>query len=255
MSLEIHQFPCLSDNYGFLIHDSQARLTAAVDTPEAGPILSALDNKGWHLTHILNTHHHWDHTGGNIELKEKTGCTIAGPAAEAEKIPGIDILLKEGDLFSFGTHKARIHETPGHTLGHIVYHFAGDGIAFVGDTLFAMGCGRLFEGTADQMWKSLQKILQWPDDTLIYCAHEYTENNARFALTIDPDNPLLQERYKLVKQARFVNKPTIPVLLREEKSTNPFLRAGDKALKQYLEIPEANDENVFAKIRQLKDSF
>ena len=156
--LEIHMFPCLADNYGFLIHEREHGLTAAIDTPDPAAIEKALAAKGWTLTHILNTHHHWDHAGGNLELKNKTGCIIVGPRAEAGRIPGIDIQVGEGDTFTFGQHTAYVHATPGHTLGHIVYHFEDAQTAFVGDTLFALGCGRLFEGTAAQMWNSLQKL-------------------------------------------------------------------------------------------------
>ena len=253
--LEVHQFPCLSDNYGFLIHDASHDLTAVIDTPEVRPIIMALDQKGWHLTHILNTHHHWDHAGGNLELKDKTGCIIAGPAGEAANIPGIDIQLGDGDVLGFGDHRARIYETPGHTLGHIVYHFEDDGIAFVGDTLFAMGCGRLFEGTADEMWKSLQKILQWPDDTKIYCAHEYTLKNGEFALTVDPHNQVLIDRVNEVKKLRSSNTPTIPTTLGLEKKTNPFLRPMDADIRENLGMQKTGDVQVFTKIRQLKDSF
>ncbi|MGI9308534.1 MAG: MBL fold metallo-hydrolase, partial [Gammaproteobacteria bacterium] len=161
-ALQLHMFPCLQDNYCYLIHDDAAGVTAVIDTPEVMAIEEALTDTGWQLTHILNTHHHWDHAGGNLELKEKTGCTIVGPRADAKRIPGIDIQLGDGDVFEFGSHAANVYDTPGHTRGHIVYHFAADGIAFVGDTLFAMGCGRLFEGTPEQMWTSLQKIMAWP---------------------------------------------------------------------------------------------
>jgi hydroxyacylglutathione hydrolase len=254
-SLDIYMFPCLSDNYGFLVHDRNYNLTAVVDTPEVKPILAALDKKGWSLTHILNTHHHWDHAGGNLELKEKTGCTIVGPRAEANLIPGIDIAVREGDVFNFAGHIAHVHETPGHTLGHIVFYFANDNLAFVGDTLFAMGCGRLFEGTPEQMWKSLQKILQWPDDTEIYCAHEYTQKNAQFALTVDPLNQDLLKRAAEVERVRKIGNPTIPTTIYLEKKTNPFLRPMSDSLRSTLKMPNATNTEVFAKIRELKDSF
>jgi hydroxyacylglutathione hydrolase len=254
-SLEINMFPCLSDNYGYLIHDAQHNLTAAIDTPEVQPILEVLTRTGWTLTYILNTHHHWDHAGGNLELKNKTGCTIVGPRAESKRIPGIDITVGEGDTFKFGGHIALIHDTPGHTLGHIVYHFAKDKVAFVGDTLFAMGCGRLFEGTPAQMWNSLQKIMQWPNDTKIYCAHEYTQMNAQFALTIEPHNTDLITRAENVDQLRKQNIPTIPTLLSLEKKTNPFLRPMSESLRTTLRMPNASDTEVFAKVRQLKDVF
>lgn len=253
--LEIFMFPCLSDNYGFLIHDAEHNLTAAIDTPDVKPILDALKKKEWSLTHILNTHHHWDHAGGNLELKDKTGCTIVGPRAESKHIPGIDIPIGEGDTFDFGGHIAHIHDTPGHTLGHIVYFFLHDKVAFVGDTLFAMGCGRLFEGTPAQMWNSLQKIMQWPDDTKIYCAHEYTQTNARFALTVEPQNTDLITRATNVNKLRKQNKPTIPTSLALEKKTNPFLRPMSITLRTNLKMQDASDTEVFAKVRQLKDRF
>src|SRR6185503_16259345 len=176
--LTIHMFPCLADNYGYLLHDAESQATAAVDTPDAREIEVQLRAKGWGLTHILNTHHHGDHAGGNLELKRKTGCTIIGSRADAARIPGIDVSVGDGDVVQMGAHRAAVYDTPGHTRGHIVYHFAAARAAFVGDTLFALGCGRLFEGTPAEMWGSLQKILRWPDDTRLYCAHEYTQSNA-----------------------------------------------------------------------------
>ena len=253
--LEIFMFPCLSDNYGFLIHDAEHNLTASIDTPEVKPILDALKIKGWVLTHILNTHHHWDHAGGNLDLKDKTGCIIVGPRAESNRIPGIDVPLGEGDTFEFGGHTALIHDTPGHTLGHIVYFFARDKTAFVGDTLFAMGCGRLFEGTSAQMWDSLQKIMQWPDDTKIYCAHEYTQTNARFALTVDPHNEDLIRRSGKVDELRSKGKATLPTTVKLEKMTNPFLRPMEPGIRLTLNMQDANDTDVFTKIRKLKDRY
>ena len=174
MPLQVHQFPCRSDNYGFLAHDPQSGLTACVDTPETDAINAALEEKGWHLTHILNTHHHGDHTGGNLDLKERWNCEIVGAANDAERIPGIDVRVSDGDDYAFGDMSARVFEVPGHTTGHIAYYFASEGIVFVGDTLFALGCGRLFEGTPAMMWNSLEKLMALPDDTVVYCAHEYT---------------------------------------------------------------------------------
>ena len=253
--MQVHMFPCLSDNYGFLLHDAEAGVTAAVDTPEVEPILRALNDKGWSLTHILNTHHHGDHAGGNLALKEATGCRIYGPRADAARIPGIDVEVGEGDTFELGSHRVRVHDTPGHTRGHIVYHLPDDRMAFVGDTLFAMGCGRLFEGSPAQMWASLQKILAWPDDTLIYCAHEYTQANARFALSVEPGNEALEERTREVERLRSRNAPTVPTTLAAEKATNPFLRPGSRALRQTVGLPDASDVEVFARTRELKDSF
>ena len=253
--LQIHQFPCLADNYGFLLHDETTGITATVDTPDAQAILQALQHKNWKLSYILNTHHHWDHAGGNMELKQITGCKIAGPRAESSRIPGIDIQLGEGDRFELGSFTASIYDTPGHTSGHIVYHFADAHVAFIGDTLFAIGCGRLFEGTAEQMWNSLQKIMQWPDDTKLYCAHEYTQANALFALTVDPDNPELLRRSNEIDQLRRRQLPTVPTTLKLEKRTNPFLRPSDSHIRKQLNMINANDVEVFAKIRKLKDQY
>jgi hydroxyacylglutathione hydrolase len=253
--LTIHMFPCLADNYGYLLHDEQSGTTAAVDTPDAREIEKQLSVKGWRLTHILNTHHHGDHAGGNLELKRRTGCTIIGPRADAARIPGIDVSVGEGDVVELGAHRAAVYDTPGHTRGHIVYHFAGARAAFVGDTLFALGCGRLFEGTPSEMWGSLQKILSWPDDTRIYCAHEYTQSNARFALTVEPQNLRLQERAANVARLRAAGMPTVPSTLGEERATNPFLRARSADLRKTLSLLSAADVEVFAKTRALKDAF
>jgi len=253
--LAIHMFPCLADNYGYLLHDAESGATAAVDTPDAVEILRQLDAKGWRLTHILNTHHHADHAGGNLELKRKTGCTIVGPRADAARIPGIDVAVGEGDVVALGAHSAAVFDTPGHTRGHIVYHFAGARAAFVGDTLFALGCGRLFEGTPKQMWSSLQKILQWPDETRLYCAHEYTQSNARFALTVEPQNRDLAARAQRVAQLRAAGTATVPSTLGEERATNPFLRPQSGALRATIGLTEAADVDVFAKTRALKDAF
>lgn len=248
-------FPCLTDNYGYLVHDPKSTETACIDTPEPEKILEQLATKKWNLTYILNTHHHWDHAGGNLEIKNKTGCKIIGPRAEAGRIPGIDQSVGEGDKIKIGQHIAKILETPGHTSGHIIYHFIEDGIAFVGDTLFAMGCGRLFEGTPDQMWHSLQKIMGMPGSTKLYCAHEYTLANARFALTVDPDNTELKERYDEVKKLRDKNLPTIPATLNSELMTNPFLRARDPGIRHTLNMSKESDTAVFAEIRGRKDNF
>jgi hydroxyacylglutathione hydrolase len=248
-------FPCLADNYGYLLHDADSGVTAAVDTPDAGEILAQLDAKRWRLTHVLNTHHHADHAGGNLALKQKTGCTIVGPRADSARIPGIDVAVGEGDVVELGAHRATVFDTPGHTRGHIVYYFADAHAAFVGDTLFAMGCGRLFEGTPVQMWSSLGKISSWPDDTRIYCAHEYTQSNARFALTVEPQNRALRARADAVAKLRAAGKPTVPSTLGEEKATNPFLRAASKDLRATIGLPVAADVDVFARTRALKDAF
>lgn len=254
-SVEVEMFPCLSDNYGFLLRDTATGATAAIDTPEVGPILEALERRGWLLTHILNTHHHGDHAGGNIELKRRTGCTIVGPLRDAERIPGIDVGVDDGDSFELGASCLEVFATPGHTRGHIVYLLREARIGFVGDTLFALGCGRLFEGTPGQMWASLQKILAWPDDTRIYCAHEYTQANARFALSVDPENEPLRRRAADVDRLRADHLPTVPTVLELEKATNPFLRPGSPSLRAALGMASADDVAVFARTRALKDAF
>jgi hydroxyacylglutathione hydrolase len=253
--LTIHMFPCLADNYGYLLHDRDSGSTAAVDTPDAKEILAQLEAKGWRLTHILNTHHHADHAGGNLELKRQTGCTIVGPRADAARIPGIDVAVGEGDVVELGGHRAAVLDTPGHTRGHIVYYFADAHAAFVGDTLFALGCGRLFEGTPAQMWSSLQKILRWPDDTRLYCAHEYTQSNARFALTVEPGNEDLKQRAAAIASRRAANQPTVPSTLAEERATNPFLRPTSRDLQEAVGLVGASAVEVFAKTRALKDAF
>jgi hydroxyacylglutathione hydrolase len=253
--LDIYMFPCLSDNYGFLIHDGDAGVTATIDTPSAEAILSALEHKGWKLTHILNTHHHADHAGGNLALKEATGCTIIGPRADAARIPGIDVQYGDGDRFSFGGHPVEVCDTPGHTIGHIVYYFPDDGVAFVGDTLFSLGCGRLFEGTPAQMWNSLQKLMRWPDETRLYCAHECTQANARFALSVEAGNPDLVERSRQVEELRGREEPTVPTTLGLEKATNPFLRPASAEIQAAVGCDGSDLVEVFARPRSLKDEF
>ncbi|MEM7412801.1 MAG: hydroxyacylglutathione hydrolase [Myxococcota bacterium] len=253
--LEIHQFGCLSDNYGFLVHDADAGLTACIDTPDAGPTLAALDAKGWSLTHIWNTHWHPDHTGGNLELREKTGCAILGPRNESERIPGIQTELTEGSRFDFGAHPVRVFDVPGHTSGHIAYYLPDDAVAFVGDTLFALGCGRLFEGTAEQMWHSLGKLMALPPETVVYCAHEYTQANARFALSVDPENEALAERSKEIDALRDQGVATVPTTIGAELATNPFLRAEDSGLQRALGMEGADPVSVFAETRKRKDNF
>lgn len=255
MPIDIHQFPCLSDNYGFLIRDTKSGNVAAVDTPDVGAINAALSEKDWRLTHILNTHWHPDHAGGNLALKKQWDCTIIGPANEAEKIPGIDRKVGEGDLVELGAATATVRDTPGHTAGHIIYHFADDDAAFVGDTIFAMGCGRLFEGTPDQMWRSLSKIAAMAPSTQLYCAHEYTQANAAFALSIDPHNEDLRARVDDVARLRADGAPTVPTTVAIELKTNPFLRAENDALRAGVNMVGADAVSVFAETRRLKDNF
>lgn len=254
-ALQIHQIPCLQDNYGYLIHDPESGLTASIDTPDAAAIGRALAEKGWKLDYILNTHHHADHAGGNRLLKAKTGCVIVGCRADAARIPGIDVLVGDGDTFALGSHVARVIETPGHTVGHICYLFDADRAAFVGDTLFSIGCGRLFEGTPAQMWTSLQKLLALPDDTRVYCAHEYTQSNGRFAVTMEPGNAALAARVAEVAALRAAGRPTVPSTIGLEKATNPFLRPASPELRATLGMPAAHDSDVLGETRRRKDRF
>ncbi|NOX84178.1 MAG: hydroxyacylglutathione hydrolase [Alphaproteobacteria bacterium] len=255
MPIEIRQFACLADNYGYLIRDSETGDVAAIDTPDVAAINSELDAARWRLTHILNTHHHWDHAGGNLALKDKWGCKIIGPKAEAAQIPGLDVAVGDGDVVMLGASSATVYDTPGHTSGHIIFHFAEDGAAFVGDTIFAMGCGRLFEGTAEQMWASLSKIAVLPAQTKLYCAHEYTQANAAFALSVDPANAQLQSRAREVDRLRAAGTPTIPTDVAIELQTNPFLRAAEPGLQAALGMSGASAVEVFAETRRRKDSF
>ncbi len=253
--LEVYQFPCLSDNYGYLIHDAKNQLTATIDTPEVAPINQALEEKGWKLTHILNTHHHFDHAGGNLELKEQWGCIIVGSKSDAARIPGIDVELADGDSYTFGDYTADIYDVSGHTIGHIAFHFPSEDILFSGDALFALGCGRLFEGSPGQMWTSLQKLKALPDATTVYCAHEYTAANAAFALSVEPDNQDLKHRAEEIKSLRAAGKPTVPSNLGVEKATNPFLRPDSAHLQETIGVSGDDLVAVFAETRKRKDSF
>ncbi len=221
----IRQFACLDDNYGFLVHEPSSGQTACIDTPDTGRILEEADKAGWDITQIWNTHHHWDHAGGNLALKDATGAKIFAPAYDKHRIDGIDTAVSDGDTVSLGNAKARVMFTPGHTLGHIIYWFEDQNIAFVGDTLFALGCGRLFEGTPAQMHKSLNRLAALPPKTTIYCAHEYTQANARFALSVEPENPELIAYAKDVDAKRKRGEPTVPTTIGHELAANPFLRA------------------------------
>lgn len=253
--LVIRQFPCLSDNYGFLVHDPDSGETVTIDTPDADRILAEAEEAGWRITQIWNTHHHFDHAGGNAAVKAATGARIVAPGYERERIPGIDTPVSDGDTVSIGDHVARVLHTPGHTLGHVCYHFADDRLAFVGDTLFALGCGRLFEGTPAQMWTSLSRLAGWPEDTRLYCAHEYTQANAAFALSVDPDNIDLQAYAAAVDAERARGEPTVPTTVGAELLANPFLRPADPAIRKRLGLESADDTAVFAEIRRRKDSF
>ncbi|MBL6936129.1 MAG: hydroxyacylglutathione hydrolase [Alphaproteobacteria bacterium] len=253
--LHIQQIPVLSDNYVYLVHDEESAACAAVDPAEAEPVLAALREEGLTLSHILNTHHHGDHVGGNERLKVETGCAIVGPRADASRIPGIDVEVGEGDEFRLGNASARVFDVPGHTRGHIAYWFEGDKALFCGDTLFALGCGRLFEGTPREMWESLTSLRNLPGDTRVYCAHEYTQTNARFALTVEPDNEALKAVAERVEVRRAKNLPTVPSLMADEVAANPFLRADSPELQRAMGMENADAVDVFAEIRHRKDAF
>jgi hydroxyacylglutathione hydrolase len=253
--LEIVRVPALTDNYLWLVREPESGSVAAVDPAEAAPIQRALAERNWRLTHILNTHHHGDHVGGNEALKAATGCTIVGPRADRARIPGIDIEVGEGDRYRFGAASAEVFDVPGHTRGHIAYWFADSDALFCGDTLFLMGCGRLFEGTPAQMWSSLGKLKRLPGTARIYCAHEYTQSNARFALTVDGGNAALVSRAQAVADARARGEPTVPGTLAEELATNPFLRADRPELAAAVGLPPGDPVAVFAAVRRAKDQF
>jgi hydroxyacylglutathione hydrolase len=255
MALLIEQFPCRTDNFGVLIHDPDSRLTASIDAPEEAPIVARLKEKGWRLHHIFVTHHHFDHVEANQALKAAYGCAITGPAAEASKVPGIDKTVRGGDKIMFGGVAVEVIDTPGHTLGHVTYSFPTAATAFVGDTLFAVGCGRVIEGTMEMMWSSLEKLMALPDETAVYCGHEYTEANIRFALTIEPDNADLLARAAEVKKLRAAGKASLPTAIGLEKRTNPFLRLDDPGIRARLGLKDAQAAAVFGEIRRRKDSF
>ena len=255
MNLIIEQFPAREDNFGVLVHDPETGDTLSIDAPEAEPIRSHLAARGWRLTDIFTTHHHADHVEGNLALKQEFGCTITGPTAEADRIPGIDRRVGENDTLSFGGLEVSILETPGHTLGHISYWIPSASVAFVADTLFAMGCGRVFEGTPEMMWRSLEKLLALPDDTTCYCGHEYTESNAKFAVTIEPDNARLVARAAEVVEIRKAGQPTLPTTIKLEKETNPFLRVNEPSIRNRLGMETASAAEIFAEIRRRKDNF
>jgi hydroxyacylglutathione hydrolase len=225
VALEIVRIPVLSDNYVWLVHEAESGETMVVDPAVAEPVLAEAERRGWKITQIWNTHWHPDHTGGNAAIKEATGCRITGPEAERERIPTLDVLVKEGDMVRLGNVEAKVIDVPAHTAGHIAYHFATEQAAFVGDTLFAMGCGRLFEGTAAQMYSNMRKLEALGDETAIYCAHEYTASNGRFALTVEPDNTALVARMAEVTTMRERGEATVPTTIALERATNPFVRA------------------------------
>ena len=229
MALEVVRIPVLSDNYVWLIHDATSAETVVIDPAVADPVLTEADARGWRITAIWNTHWHPDHIGGNADIKAVTGCTVTGPAAEAGKIPTLDRAVAEGDTVRIGAHMATVWEVPAHTAGHIAYHFADDALIFVGDTLFAMGCGRLFEGTAEQMYANMQRLRALPPETAVYCAHEYTQSNGRYALATEPGNAAIATRMARVDRARAAGEATVPTTIGLERDTNPFMRAASAA--------------------------
>ncbi len=253
--LEIVQIPVLNDNYVYLAHEPLSGAVGVVDPSVAEPVEAELQRRNWRLTHVINTHHHADHTGGNLRLKARYAATVVGPRADRARIPGIDIDVGDGEEWLFGRESARVYDVPGHTRGHIAYWFSESRALFCGDTMFSLGCGRLFEGTPAQMWASLGKLRALPDDTRVYCAHEYTENNGRFARTVDPDNPDLARRIAEVKRLRAQGLPTVPSLLGEERRANPFLRADRPELARSLGLPAGDPVAVFAEVRRRKDAF
>jgi hydroxyacylglutathione hydrolase len=253
MGAQTRLFRCLDDNYGVLLHDPESGATAAIDAPEAAPIEAALASTGWRLTDILVTHHHADHTGGIAALKEKHGCRVVAPHGEAARIPLVDETVRENDKVRVGNLEARVLETPGHTAGHITYMFPAEKLAFVGDTLFSIGCGRVIEGTPEMMWQSLLKLRALPDETRIYCGHEYTKANVRFARSIEPGNAALAAREKEVEKLVAAREPTIPSTIGEEKAANPFLRADVPEVAQSVGLAGKPAWQVFAEIRERKN--
>jgi hydroxyacylglutathione hydrolase len=255
MTLTLVTLACLADNYAYLVHDPASGATAVVDVPEAGPILSALDDRGWRLTDIWLTHHHSDHIDGVPEVRAATGARVTGAAADAHRLPPLDRAVTDGDGFDFAGHAVAVLDVSGHTMGHIAFHIAQAHLVFTGDSLMAAGCGRLFEGTPARMWESLSRLAALPADTLVCSGHEYTASNLRFALSLEPDNPALIFRSERVAVARGEGRPTVPSLLSEELETNPFLRAHLPQMKARIERASASDAEAFAEIRARKDRF
>jgi hydroxyacylglutathione hydrolase len=253
--LEIHQFICRSDNYGLLVHDHKSGATTSIDAPDAAAIERELKKRGWQLTHIWNTHHHEDHVEGNLALKEQYGAQIFGPEAEAGKIPGIQKTLKGGDSFNWAGRDVKIFACPGHTKGHIAYHIPQEYSLFAADTLFSLGCGRVFEGTMDEMFHSVTQFKALSPSTYLYCGHEYTDSNAKFAMSVEPANRHLQQRAAVVTKLRQEGKMTCPTTLGEEFQTNPFLRCDSAEIRRNLKMEQATDAQVFAELRERKNNF
>jgi len=253
--LKVFQFPCREDNYGVILCDPDKDLVISIDAPEEEAIVDVLESKNLRLSHILTTHHHPDHVEANEALKAKYGCEIIGPVEEKDRIPGIDRTVGHGDEFNIMGHRVKVIGTPGHTLGQIAFYLPDQGLAFVADSLFALGCGRIFEGDGPMMHMALQRLADLPDETVVYAGHEYTLSNAKFAITVDPDNGALVSRVREIEELRDNGKPTLPTTIALEKETNPFLRAHDPAIRRLLGMENATDEEVFTEIRTRKDNF
>ncbi len=256
MALEVAQFICLNDNFGLLVHEPEFGATASVDAPDGEAIADEAERRGWPLTHLLLTHHHADHVQGTQTLKARfPRMKVIGAAKDAHRLPPLDRAVSQGDIVEVGAARAQVLETPGHTLGHIAYFFKDDEIVFVGDTLFALGCGRVFEGTMEMMHLTLETLAQLPGETLVYCGHEYTQANAKFALTVDPDNPVLRERAQTVADLRKDGKYTLPTTLALENATNPFLRVDNPGVMAAMGMQDADPSAVFAAMRARKNNF
>lgn len=253
--LVFHQFICRSDNYGLLLHDQESGATATIDAPDAAEIERQLAGLHWRLTHIFTTHHHADHVEGNMTLKQRFGCTVIGPAAEGGGIPGLDTPVAGGDTFTWTGRDVRVMDCPGHTKGHIAFHMPAESAVFAGDTLFSLGCGRVFEGTLQEMYLSVSQFQGLPPSTRLYCGHEYTQSNARFALSVEPGNPTLQQRAAEVDRLRAEGKMTCPSTIGDELATNPFLRTGSAEIRTAIGLERAGDDEVFAELRRRKDVF
>lgn len=253
--LEVHQFICRSDNYGVLVHDHRSGATASIDAPDAQEIERQLKKRGWQLTHVFTTHHHGDHVEGNAALKEQFSCIIIGPAAEAERIPGLHTAVAGGEGFKWAGRDVKVLACPGHTKGHIAYHIPSEFMVFAGDTLFSLGCGRVFEGTMEEMFRSVSQFKALSPSTYLYCGHEYTESNARFALSVEPMNRMLQQRAGVVSTLRQEGRMTCPSTIGEELKANPFLRTESAEIRRNLNMAGASDAEVFAELRRRKDSF
>lgn len=253
--LKVFPLPALNDNYIFVLRDEDQDITAVVDPAEPQPVIDFLNNQGWSLNKVLNTHHHHDHIGGNAELKRVYDCEIVAPKYDSHRISPIDLAVEDGAQINVGSHSAKVFYIPGHTSGHVAYWFFNDEQVFCGDTMFVMGCGRLFEGSPEQMWQSLRRLASLPLQTKIYCAHEYTEKNGEFALQVEPGNNNLKAKMKKVKETRAKGLATIPTSVREELETNPFLRPNSTEIRSRLHMTDAADVEVFARLREMKDQF